>query len=109
MPPPAPAVEPHQAGQDQGQLEGAEAAGAGRALPETRLREQDPDRLRRDLERSAVAMAHRSLRPGERVRFDAVFESIPESAAGWVFQAAISPGRSDPEDPLPSTTPLAWE
>jgi len=89
-------------------IEGATAV-AGRALPETRLREQDPDRLRRDLERSAVAMAHRSLRPGERVRFDAVFESIPESAAGWVFQAAISPGRSDPEDPLPSTTPLARE
>jgi hypothetical protein len=85
------------------------AAAAGLALTRRTLREQDPDRLRRDLERSAAEMAQRTIRPGERVRFDAVFESVPESAAGWVLRAATSPTRPDPGDPLPSTTPLDWE
>lgn len=89
-------------------IAGATAA-AGRALTETRLREQDPDRLRAYLERSAAEMAHRSLRPGERFRFDAVFESIPESAAGWVLQGVTAPPHPGPGDSLPSTTPLAWE
>ena len=45
----------------------------------------------------------------ESVRFDAVFESVPDSAAGWVLQAATSPFHPDPGNPLPSATPLAWE
>jgi predicted Zn finger-like uncharacterized protein len=89
-------------------IAGATAA-AGAAVAETRLREWDPDRLRLDLERSAAEMAHGSFRPGVRVRFDAVFESIPESAAGWVLQAATSPSHPDPWDSPPSTTPPAWE
>jgi hypothetical protein len=89
-------------------IEGATAA-AGRALAQVRLREQDPDWLRRDLERSAAEIARRSLRPGESVRFDAVFESIPDSAAGWVIEASTSPLPPDPEIPLPSAAPLAWE
>jgi predicted Zn finger-like uncharacterized protein len=89
-------------------IAGATAA-AGRALDERRLREEDPDRLRRDLERSAAGRAHRPFRPGERVRFDAVFESIPESATGWVLQAASLPSRPDPGNSPPSTAPLASE
>ncbi len=89
-------------------IAGATAA-AGRAVAETALREWDPDRLRLDLERSAAEMAHRPFRPGARIRFDAVFESIPESAAGWALQAASSPSHPDPGDSPPSTTPLAWE
>jgi predicted Zn finger-like uncharacterized protein len=89
-------------------IDGATAA-AGRALPHGRLREQDPEWLRRDLERSAMEIARRSLRPGESVRFDAVFESIPDAAAGWVIEASTSPLPPDPLNPLPSATPLAWE
>jgi hypothetical protein len=89
-------------------IAGATAA-AGAALSERMLREQDPDRLRAHLERSAAEMAHRSFRPRERFRFDAVFESIPESAAGWVLQAVTAPPRWGPGNPLPSTTPLPWE
>ena len=85
------------------------AAAAGLALTRRKLREQDPDRLRRDLEHSAAEMAQRTIRPGERVRFDAVFESVPESAAGWVLRAATSPTHPDPGIPLPSATPLGWE
>ena len=84
-------------------------APAGRAVAETRLREWDPDRLRLDLERSAAEMAHRSFHPGARIRFDAVFESVPESAAGWVLQATTSPSHPDPGSPPPSAAPLAWE
>jgi predicted Zn finger-like uncharacterized protein len=89
-------------------IAGARAA-AGRALTERRLREQDPDHLRRDLERSALERAHQPLRPGERVRFDAVFDSVPETATGWVLEAASSPSLPDPGSSLPSATPLAWE
>ncbi len=89
-------------------IDGATAA-AGRALAQVRLREQDPDWLRRDLARSAAEIARRSLRPGESVRFDAVFETIPDSAAGWVIEASTSPLPPDPEVPLPSAAPLAWE
>jgi len=84
-------------------------APAGRAVAETRLREWDPDRLRLDLERSAAEMAQRPLRPGVPIRFDAVFETIPESAAGWVLEAATSPSHLDPGSSPPSTAPLAWE
>lgn len=84
-------------------------APAGRAVAETRLREWDPDRLRLDLERSAAAMAQRPFRPGAPIRFDAVFETIPESAVGWVLEAATSPSHLDPGSSPPSTTPLAWE
>ena len=89
-------------------IDGATAA-AGRAVAETELREWDPDRLRQDLEQSAAEIAYRPLGPGKRVRFDAVFESIPESATGWVLQAATSPSHPDPGNPLLSTTPLARE
>ena len=50
-----------------------------------------------------------SLTANARIRFDAVFESIPESAAGWALQAASSPSHPDPGASPPSTTPLAWE
>jgi len=89
-------------------IAGATAA-AGRALDERRLREWDPDRLRRVLEASAAARAHRPFRPGERVRFDAVFEFIPESATGWVFQAASLPSHPGPGNSPPSTALPAWE
>jgi hypothetical protein len=89
-------------------IEGATAA-AGRALDERSLREQDPDRLRRHLERSAAERAHRPLRPGERVRFDAVFDSVPESAAGWVLESASQPSYPAPADLLPSSAPLVSE
>ncbi len=89
-------------------IDGATAA-VGHAVAETELREWDPDRLRQDLEHSAAEIAQRPFRPGARVRFDAVFESIPDSAAGWVLQAATSPFHPDPGNPLPSTAPLAWE
>jgi predicted Zn finger-like uncharacterized protein len=89
-------------------ISGATAA-AGRALGETRLREREPALLRRDLERSAAEIALRSLYPGERIRFDAVFESIPESATGWVLQAGPSPSPLDPRSSLPPTAPLSWE
>lgn len=89
-------------------IDGATAA-AGRALAHGRLRERDPDWLRRDLERSAVEIARRSLRPGESVRFDAVFEFIPDAAAGWVLEASTSPLPPDPGIPLPSPAPLVWE
>jgi len=89
-------------------IAGATAA-AGRAVAETELREWDPDRLRLHLERSAAEMAQQPFSPGARIRFDAVFESIPESAAGWAFQAASSASHPDPGDSPPSTTPLAWE
>jgi len=89
-------------------IDGATAA-AGAAVAETRLREWDPDRLRLDLERSAAEMAHRSFHPGARIRFDAVFESVPESAAGWVLQATTSSSHPDPGSPPPSAAPLAWE
>jgi hypothetical protein len=89
-------------------IAGATAA-AGLALSERMLREQDPDRLRAQLERSASEMAHRSIRPRQRLRFDAVFESIPDSAAGWVLQAVTAPPRWGPGNLLPSTTPPAWE
>ena len=82
---------------------------AGRAVAETRLREWDPDRLRLDLELSAAEMAQRPFRPGVPIRFDAVFETIPESAAGWVLEAATSPSHLDPGSSPPSTAPLAWE
>jgi predicted Zn finger-like uncharacterized protein len=84
-------------------------APVGRAVAETRLREWDPDRLRLDLERSAAEMAQRPFRPGAPIRFDAVFETIPESAAGWVLEAATSPSHPDPGSSPLSTTPLAWE
>ena len=89
-------------------IDGATAA-VGRAVAETELREWAPDRLRQDLEHSAAEIAQRPFRPGARVRFDAVFESIPDSAAAWVLQAATSPFRPDPRDSLPSTAPLALE
>ncbi len=89
-------------------IDGATAP-VGRAVAETELREWDPDRLRQDLEHSAAQIAQRPFRPGARVRFDAVFESVPDSAAGWVLQAAISPFHPDPGNSLPSTAPLAWE
>jgi predicted Zn finger-like uncharacterized protein len=89
-------------------IDGATAA-AGRALPHGMLREQDPVWLRRDLERSAVEVARRSLLPGESVRFDAVFESIPDAAAGWVIETSTSPLPPDPGNPRPSATPLASE
>jgi predicted Zn finger-like uncharacterized protein len=82
---------------------------AGRAVAEASLREWDPDRLRLDLERSAAEMAHRSFRPGARISFDAVFESVPEAAAGWVLQTATSPSHLDPGNSLLSTTPPASE
>jgi predicted Zn finger-like uncharacterized protein len=89
-------------------IAGARAA-AGRALTERRLREQDPDHLRRDLERSAQETARQPLRPGEHVRFDAVFDSVPETATGWVLEAASYPSFPGPGSSLPSATPLAWE
>lgn len=89
-------------------IAGATAA-AGPPLGETRLREWDPDRLRLDLERSAAEIALRSLRPGARIPFEAVFESIPESAAGWVLQTATSASHPDPASALLPTAPLAWE
>jgi hypothetical protein len=89
-------------------IDGATAA-VGRAVAETELREWDPDRLRQDLEYSAVEIAQRPFRPGARVRFDAVFESIPDGAAGWVLQAPRSAFRPDPGISLPSTAPLAAE
>jgi hypothetical protein len=84
-------------------------AAAGRTLTGTRLREWDPDRLRRELEDSAAEMARRSLRPGAHARFHAVFESIPASAAGWVLRTATSSPDPDPGISLPSAAPLAWE
>lgn len=84
-------------------------AAAGRPVGETRIREWDPDRLRLDLERSAAEMALRSLRPGARIPFDAVFESIPESAAGWVLQTATSASHPAPASPLLPTARPAWE
>jgi predicted Zn finger-like uncharacterized protein len=89
-------------------IDGATAA-VGRAVAETELREWDPDRLRRDLERSAAEIAQRPFHPGARIRFDAVFESVPDGAAGWVLQAPSSAFRPDPGISLPSTAPLAAE
>jgi predicted Zn finger-like uncharacterized protein len=82
---------------------------AGRTLTATRLREWDPDRLRRELDDSAAEMARRSFRPGAHARFEAVFESIPASAAGWVLRTATSSPDPDPGISLPSAAPLAWE
>ena len=82
---------------------------AGRTLTGTTLRERDPGLLRRELEDSAAEMARRSFRPGAHARFDAVFESVPESAAGWVLRAATSSPDPDPGISLPSAAPLAWE
>jgi predicted Zn finger-like uncharacterized protein len=89
-------------------IAGARAA-AGRALDERSLREWDPNRLRRVLADSAAARARRPFRPGERVRFDAVFELVPESATGWVFQSASLPSRPSPGILPPSTALPAWE
>jgi len=89
-------------------IEGATAA-AGRALDERSLRERDPNSLRRELEHSALERADRPLRPGERIRFDAVFEAVPESATGWVLESASLPSYPAPGNLLPSIAPLVWE
>jgi predicted Zn finger-like uncharacterized protein len=89
-------------------ISGATAA-AGHPVGEKGLRERDPDRLRLELEHSAAEMARRPLRPGARVPFDAVFESIPESAAGWVLETASSASHPDPASSLLPTALPAWE
>ncbi len=87
---------------------GATAA-AGLSLSSRKLRERDPGLLRRELELSAKALAHRPIGTGERLRFDAVFESVPEAAAGWVLEAATFQPDPDPGGSLPSPALPAWE
>jgi hypothetical protein len=63
------------------------AVAAGLAVPEASLREESPARLREELDRGARALAGRSLAPGERIAFQALFERLPPAAAGFVLEA----------------------
>jgi predicted Zn finger-like uncharacterized protein len=63
------------------------AAAAGSAVSEASLREEAPAVLHPRLDRAAVELAHRTLAPGERVDFQALFEKVPPDAAGFVLAA----------------------
>jgi predicted Zn finger-like uncharacterized protein len=70
-------------------------APAGRMLESRRLRQEDPEQLKDELGRSALALALRPLAPGQMLEFDALFEALPPDAAGFRLELApLPPGGS---------------
>jgi hypothetical protein len=77
-----------------------EAAAAGPALPEARLREEDPRELRAAQVQGALAMAGAPLVPGDAWEFHAVLSNLPEAASRFVL-AAIPLEASPPAPEAP--------
>jgi predicted Zn finger-like uncharacterized protein len=64
-----------------------EAAAAGPALPEARLREDDPRKLRAAQAQGALAMAGAPLGPGDAWAFQAILNPLPEAASRFDLAA----------------------
>lgn len=84
-------------------------ATAGPALEESRLREQEPERLQHALARAAEELSQRLIWPGERLAFDAVFDAIPASTAGWALEGVPVTAELPPTSSLPPTARPSWE
>ncbi len=92
-------------------------AAAGGALASDVLREAEPTRLRAQQERSGQRLAGLSIPPGESIRFDAVFEALPATAAQLRFETrelpATAADEGAPQAPTtsssPPSAPPSWE
>jgi predicted Zn finger-like uncharacterized protein len=82
---------------ENGVLLAEEAAVAGPALPEVRLREEDPRELQAEQVRGALAMAGAPLLPGDAWEFHAVLSNLPEAASR--FDLAAIPLEAPPPAP----------
>jgi predicted Zn finger-like uncharacterized protein len=72
---------------ESGVLLAEEAAAAGPALPEARLREEDPRQLRAAQAQDALAMARAPLMAGEAWPFQAILTHLPEAASRFDLAA----------------------
>lgn len=79
---------------ENGALLAEEAAAAGPALPEARLREEDPRKLRAAQAQGALARARVRLMPGETWAFQAILTHLPEAASR--FDLAAIPLQASP-------------
>jgi len=80
-----------------------QAAVAGPALPEQRLREEDPRELRAAQAQGALAMAGAPLVPGDTWAFQAILTDLPEAASR--FDLAAIPVEAPPAQPEPHESP----
>jgi len=78
-----------------------EAAAAGPALPEARLREEDPRELRAAQTQGALAMAGASLVPGDAWAFQAILSQLPPAASRFDLAAIPMEAAPPPAPEVP--------
>lgn len=85
---------------ENGGLLAEEAAALGPALPEARLREDDPRELRAVQAQGALAMARAPLLPGAAWAFQAILTDLPEAASRFDLAAIpVEAASAQPEAP----------